>query len=191
MLIGVFAATDVFLFYVFFEAMLIPMYFIIGSRRHAAIFVRGTEVLAVQPVRRPADAGRGDRALCRSVATRSCTRRCSTCTSACNDERWLFLGFFVAFAIKAPLWPFHTWLPDAAAESPVGGTVLLVGVLDKVGTFGFLRYCLELFPNAVALVHAGGADARGHRGLVRRTYKRSARRTCCGWWHTSRCRTSA
>jgi NADH-quinone oxidoreductase subunit M len=65
-----------------------------------------------------------------------------------NDERWLFLGFFVAFAVKAPLWPFHTWLPDAAAESPVGGTVLLVGVLDKVGTFGFLRYCLDLFPNA-------------------------------------------
>jgi NADH-quinone oxidoreductase subunit M len=63
-------------------------------------------------------------------------------------EKALFLGFFVAFAIKAPLWPFHTWLPDAAAEAPTGGAVLLVGVLDKVGTFGFLRYCLELFPNA-------------------------------------------
>ena len=60
----------------------------------------------------------------------------------------LFLGFFIAFAIKAPLFPFHTWLPDAGAESPVGGAVLLVGVLDKVGTFGFLRYCLPLFPDA-------------------------------------------
>jgi NADH-quinone oxidoreductase subunit M len=60
----------------------------------------------------------------------------------------LFLGFFIAFAIKAPLFPFHTWLPDAGAEAPIGGAVLLVGVLDKVGTFGFLRYCLPLFPYA-------------------------------------------
>jgi NADH-quinone oxidoreductase subunit M len=60
----------------------------------------------------------------------------------------LFLGFFIAFAIKAPLFPFHTWLPDAGAEAPVGGAVLLVGILDKVGTFGFLRYCLPLFPYA-------------------------------------------
>ena len=63
-------------------------------------------------------------------------------------QKWLFLGFFIAFAIKAPLVPFHTWLPDAGAEAPVGGAVLLVGVLDKVGTFGFLRYCLPLFPDA-------------------------------------------
>jgi NADH-quinone oxidoreductase subunit M len=65
-----------------------------------------------------------------------------------NTERLLFLGFFIAFAIKAPLVPFHTWLPDAGAEAPVGGAALLVGVLDKVGTFGFLRYCLPLFPDA-------------------------------------------
>jgi NADH-quinone oxidoreductase subunit M len=63
-------------------------------------------------------------------------------------QKLLFLGFFIAFAIKAPLVPFHTWLPDAGAEAPVGSAVLLVGVLDKVGTFGFLRYCLPLFPDA-------------------------------------------
>ena len=63
-------------------------------------------------------------------------------------QKLLFLGFFVAFAIKAPLVPFHTWLPDAGSEAPIGGAVLLVGVLDKVGTFGFLRYCLPLFPDA-------------------------------------------
>jgi NADH-quinone oxidoreductase subunit M len=63
-------------------------------------------------------------------------------------QKWLFLGFFIAFAIKAPLVPFHTWLPDAGAEAPAGGAALLVGVLDKVGTFGFLRYCLPLFPQA-------------------------------------------
>jgi NADH-quinone oxidoreductase subunit M len=61
-------------------------------------------------------------------------------------QKWLFLGFFIAFAIKAPLWPFHTWLPDAATSAQPGAAVLLVGVLDKVGTFGMLRYCLELFP---------------------------------------------
>ncbi len=65
-----------------------------------------------------------------------------------STQIWLFLGFFVAFAIKAPLVPLHTWLPDAGAEAPIGAGVLLVGVLDKVGTFGFLRYCLPLFPLA-------------------------------------------
>jgi len=65
-----------------------------------------------------------------------------------GTQRWLFLGFFVAFAIKAPLWPFHTWLPDAATAAQPGAAVLLVGVLDKVGTFGMIRYCLELFPSA-------------------------------------------
>jgi NADH-quinone oxidoreductase subunit M len=65
-----------------------------------------------------------------------------------STERLLFLGFFAAFAIKAPLWPLHTWLPDAAAEAPPGGAVLLVGVMDKVGTFGMIRLCLPLFPDA-------------------------------------------
>jgi NADH-quinone oxidoreductase subunit M len=67
---------------------------------------------------------------------------------ATSTERWLFLGFFLAFAIKAPFFPFHTWLPDAGAAAPAGPAALLVGVLDKVGTFGILRYCLPLFPNA-------------------------------------------
>jgi NADH-quinone oxidoreductase subunit M len=65
-----------------------------------------------------------------------------------ETQKWLFLGFFIAFAIKAPLWPLHTWLPDAASEAPPSSSVLLVGVLDKVGTFGMLRLCLPLFPDA-------------------------------------------
>jgi NADH-quinone oxidoreductase subunit M len=65
-----------------------------------------------------------------------------------NTARWLFLGFFIAFAIKAPFFPFHTWLPDAGGAAPAGAAALLVGVLDKVGTFGILRYCLPLFPEA-------------------------------------------
>jgi NADH-quinone oxidoreductase subunit M len=63
-------------------------------------------------------------------------------------QKLLFLGFFFAFAIKAPLWPFHTWLPDAAGQAQPGTSVLLIGVLDKVGTFGMIRYCLEIFPAA-------------------------------------------
>jgi NADH-quinone oxidoreductase subunit M len=65
-----------------------------------------------------------------------------------DTARWLFLGFFIAFAVKAPFFPFHTWLPDAGGAAPAGAAALLVGVLDKVGTFGILRYCLPLFPEA-------------------------------------------
>ena len=65
-----------------------------------------------------------------------------------TTERLLFLGFFFAFAIKAPLWPVHTWLPDAAAEARPATAVLLIAVLDKVGTFGMIRFCLPLFPEA-------------------------------------------
>jgi NADH-quinone oxidoreductase subunit M len=65
-----------------------------------------------------------------------------------STERWLFLGFFVAFAVKAPMWPVHTWLPDAAANSTPGTSVLLVSILDKIGTFGMIRFCLGLFPEA-------------------------------------------
>ena len=86
---------------------------------------------------------------------------------------WLFLGFFIAFAIKAPLFPFHTWLPDAGAEAPVGGAALLVGVLDKVGTFGFLRYCLPLFPDASRYFAPLGARAGA--------WSASSTRRCWRW----------
>ena len=150
MMIGVFAATDVFLFYVFFEAMLIPMYFIIGSfggpqRSYAAVkfllyslFGGLLMLAAVIGLFVVSDGGDHAFLFTNLVGTQMGT----------GVERLLFLGFFVAFAIKAPLWPVHTWLPDAAAEAPPGGAVLLVGVLDKVGTFGMIRYCLPLFPNA-------------------------------------------
>ena len=148
MMVGVFAATDVFLFYVFFEAMLIPMYFLIGSfggprRQYAAVKFFLYSLL-------------GGLIMLASViglyfATSARTFDFSQLVAGNIDpglQKWLFLGFFVGFAIKAPLVPFHTWLPDAGAEAPVGGAALLVGVLDKVGTFGFLRYCLPLFPDA-------------------------------------------
>ncbi len=151
-MIGVFSATDVFLFYVFFEAMLVPVYFLIGRyggarRNYAAMkfllysLFGGLLMLASL--------------IGLYVVSADLTGTGTfdfTALAALNipvdTQKWLFVGFFVAFAIKAPLVPFHTWLPDAAAESTPGTAVLLVGVLDKVGTFGMLRYCLELFPDA-------------------------------------------
>jgi len=151
MLIGVFAATDVFLFYVFFEAMLIPMYFLIGSyggprRQYAAVkfllfsltggLLMLAAVIGLYVV--SADQGQGTFAF----------DQLTQLDISLPVQIALFSGFFIAFAIKAPLWPFHTWLPSAGAEAPVGTAVLLVGVMDKVGTFGFLRYNLPLFPDA-------------------------------------------
>ncbi len=152
MMVGVFAATDIFLFYVFFEAMLVPMYFLIGSfggprRQYAAVkfflysLVGGLVMLAAVIglyVVSSSELGEGTFAF-------DALRQLDIDPGV---QKLLFLGFFVAFAIKAPLVPLHTWLPDSAAEAPIGGAVLLVGVLDKVGTFGFLRYCLPLFPDA-------------------------------------------
>ena len=151
MMIGVFAATDVFLFYVFFEAMLIPVYFLIGGygvgeRAQAAMkfllyslfggllmlaSIIGLYVIAGNQIGRTFD------------ISKLATLQIDSLT-----QNLLFLGFFIAFAIKAPLWPLHTWLPDAAKSATPGTSVLLLGVLDKVGTFGMIRYCITLFPDA-------------------------------------------
>lgn len=155
MTIGAFAARDVFLFYVFFEAMLIPMYFIIGGRggarrSYAAVkfllysLFGGLLMLAAVIVLGALSAS-GDGGMSFFIPD------LVALDIGFSTQLWLFLGFFVAFAIKAPMWPFHTWLPDAAGEAPpAGGAVLLVGVLDKVGTFGMLVLCLPLFPDAAA-----------------------------------------
>src|SRR4051812_17189182 len=151
--IGVFGSLDVFLFYVLFEAMLIPIYFLIGSyggprRSYAAVkfllyslagglLMLGAVIALFVVSSHQLGHGPFDY---RTLATQL--------HLSDGEQNALFLGFFIAFAIKAPLWPFHTWLPDAAAEAPTGVAVMLVGVLDKVGTFGFLRFCIPLFPDA-------------------------------------------
>ena len=156
-MIGVFAATDVFLFYVMFEVMLVPMYFLIGAyggvrRTYAATkfflysLLGGLLMLAsvigiyVASAGIRPQGGTLDWAELRKIAPQI----------PLSTQLWIFAGFAVAFAIKAPLVPLHTWLPDAGAEAPVGAGTLLVGVLDKVGTFGFLRICLPLLPLASA-----------------------------------------
>ncbi|MFE7633363.1 NADH-quinone oxidoreductase subunit M [Kitasatospora sp. NPDC057518] len=165
MVVVSFYATDVFVFYVFFEAMLIPMYFLIGGfgdraggpesarqRSYAAVkfllynLLGGLVMLAavIGLYVTAQDQGFG-------------TFDLPTLTSAIADgrlqltgtaEKALFLGFFFAFAVKAPLWPLHTWLPNAMGESTAGTAVLITAVVDKVGTFAMLRFCLGLFPNA-------------------------------------------
>ncbi len=150
--VGVFAATDVFLFYVLFEATLIPIYFLIGGfggpqRSYAAVkfllysLLGGLLMLASVVglyVVSSRTAG-GPSYLLQDLMNTGMSQ---------NTGRWLFLGFFVAFAVKAPMWPVHTWLPDAASEATPGTSVLLVSVLDKIGTFGMMRFCLGLFPEA-------------------------------------------
>jgi NADH-quinone oxidoreductase subunit M len=154
MMMGTFAATDVFLFYVFFEAMLIPMYFMIGSfgvgpRQYAAVkfllySLLGGLLMLVAVIALYVYSTES------AVTGHHGTFIFYTLTHIALSsavQKWLFLGFFIAFAIKAPMWPFHTWLPDATASAQPGAAVLMLGVMDKVGTFGMIRYCLELFPD--------------------------------------------
>jgi NADH-quinone oxidoreductase subunit M len=186
MMIGVFAATDVFLFYVFFEAMLVPMYFMIGSygvgkRQYAAVkfllysllggllMLVAVIALYVYSARSAATGYHGSFLFSELIRV----------SLSPTVSKWLFLGFFIAFAIKAPLWPFHTWLPDATDAAQPGAAVLMLGMMDKVGTFGMLRYCFELFPAgakyftplvltlAVISILYGAIVAIGQAGLKR------------------------
>jgi NADH-quinone oxidoreductase subunit M len=151
-MVGVFAATDVFLFYVFFEAMLIPVYFLIGRfggarRQYAAMkfllfSLAGGLVMLVAVIALYLQGPGGTDGFL--------IERLTGLSMDPTTERLLFVGFFLAFAVKAPMVPFHTWLPDAATESTAATATLLVGVLDKVGTFGMIRFCLQLFPEASA-----------------------------------------
>jgi NADH-quinone oxidoreductase subunit M len=151
-MVGVFAAIDLFLFYVFWEATLIPMYFLIGvwggpRRIYAAVkFILYTmagsllmlvAILALYFLNRQAT-GEASFNLFQLLQLEL----------PLSTQRWLFLAFFLAFAIKVPLFPFHTWLPDAHVEAPTPGSVILAAVLLKMGTYGFVRFCLPLFPQA-------------------------------------------
>lgn len=149
-MVGIFAARDVFLFYVLFEAMLIPLYFMIGGfggaqRRYAAVkfllySLTGGLIMLVAVVALYFVGPGGEQAFL--------TDNLTGLELPVGAERLMFLGFFLAFAIKAPMVPVHTWLPDVAESARAGTTALLVAVLDKIGTFGMITLCLALFPNA-------------------------------------------
>lgn len=152
-MLGVFVALDLFLFYVFWELMLIPMYFIIGvwggeRRLYAAIkfFVYtflGSLLMLVAILTAYYLVGRATGEY--SFAYDHLLRNLGYLRPAAF---WLFAAFALAFAIKVPVFPFHTWLPDAHVEAPTAGSVILAGILLKMGTYGFLRFALPLFPEA-------------------------------------------
>ncbi|WP_066903294.1 NADH-quinone oxidoreductase subunit M [Mycolicibacterium houstonense] len=156
-------ALDILLFYVFFEAMLIPMYFLIGGfgghrtqASKAAVkfllynlfggLVMLAAVIGLYVVTASSDIGGGTSG---TFDFRAIVAAVSSGEFVINPAvaNFLFLGFMFAFAVKAPLWPFHRWLPDAAVEATPASAVLMMAIMDKVGTFGMLRYCLPLFPD--------------------------------------------
>jgi NADH-quinone oxidoreductase subunit M len=147
-MIGTFAALDLILFYVFWELMLIPMYLLIGiwgsqNRVYATVkffvytFAASVLMLVAILFVYFNDGGTFDYVLARSALQ-----------VTAEQGRWLFLAFALAFAVKVPMFPLHTWLPDAHTEAPTAGSVILAGVLLKMGTFGFFRYAMPLFPEA-------------------------------------------
>jgi NADH-quinone oxidoreductase subunit M len=153
-MIGVFISLDLFLFYVFWDAMLIPMYFLIGiwgydQRIYAAVkfmlYTMAGSVLMLVAIL--------GLAYMHSEATGNYSfdlLKLYTLQIAPDTQRWFFLAFALAFAIKVPLFPFHTWLPDAHVQAPTAGSVILAGVLLKMGTYGLVRFAFPLFPVAAA-----------------------------------------
>jgi NADH-quinone oxidoreductase subunit M len=148
LMIGVFAAQDLFLFYIFFEAGLIPMYLIIGvwggaNRIYAAYkfflyTLLGSVVMLIAMLWMVNEAGTTD------IPT------LMAYDFPPEAQTWLWLAFFASFAVKMPMWPVHTWLPDAHVQAPTAGSVILAGVLLKMGGYGFIRFSLPMFPEASA-----------------------------------------
>ena len=148
LMIGVFAAQDLFLFYIFFEAGLIPMYLIIGiwggadriyaSYKFFLYTLLGSVLMLIAMLWMARTAGTTD------IPT------LMAYDFPVRAQTWLFLAFFASFAVKMPMWPVHTWLPDAHVQAPTAGSVILAGVLLKMGGYGFLRFSLPMFPEASA-----------------------------------------
>ena len=150
-MIALFAARDVFLFYIFFELMIVPMYFLIGryggaGREKAAMkfllySILGGLIMLVGVIGLYVEGPQGPDNYLLDTLTGGLSLDSGV-------QMLFFLSFFIGFAIKAPMWPVHTWLPDTTEKAPAGTSTLLVGVLDKLGTFGMIAICLPLFPDA-------------------------------------------
>ena len=148
LMVGMFAASDFLLFYMFFEAVLIPMYIIIGvwggpRRVYASLkfflyTFAGSVLMLLALLFMWRQAGTTDMAVLMHTPF------------SYGMQYWLFLAFFASFAVKVPMWPVHTWLPDAHVEAPTAGSVILAGVLLKMGAYGFLRFSVPMLPLAAA-----------------------------------------
>ncbi len=148
LMIGVFAAQDLFLFYIFFEAGLIPMYLIIGvwggaeriyaSYKFFLYTLLGSVLMLIAMLWMANEAGSTDIPTLMAYGFDPAA------------QKWLWLAFFASFAVKMPMWPVHTWLPDAHVQAPTAGSVILAGVLLKMGGYGFIRFSLPMFPEASA-----------------------------------------
>ena len=146
LVMGTFLATDLLIFYIFFEAVLLPMYFIIGiwggQRRVYAAFkfflytLAGSVLMLIAIMAMMSEIGSSN------------MLDITGSTFSRTWQIWLWLAFFISFAVKMPMWPVHTWLPDAHVEAPTAGSVILAGVLLKMGGYGFIRFLLPMFPEA-------------------------------------------
>jgi NADH-quinone oxidoreductase subunit M len=149
LMLGVFAAQDLFLFYVFFEGGLIPMYLIIGiwggverikaSYKFFLYTLFGSVLMLIAMIYMVVDAGT------------TSIPALMTHDFPVDVQKWLWLAFFASFAVKMPMWPVHTWLPDAHVQAPTAGSVILAGVLLKMGGYGFIRFSLPMFPEGSAM----------------------------------------
>jgi NADH-quinone oxidoreductase subunit M len=152
-MLGVFVARDLFLFYVMWELMLIPMYFIVGiwggERRLYASIKFFIYTMAGSLLMLVAILYIGSHVLTDMKMTFDYDLLLKKSFFSANTAKYLFLAFFLAFAVKVPMFPFHTWLPDAHVEAPTAGSVILAAIMLKMGTFGFLRFVLPLFPTVV------------------------------------------
>jgi NADH-quinone oxidoreductase subunit M len=153
-MLGVFLALDLFLFYVMWEVMLIPMYFIIGiwggdRRIYASLkFFLYTMIGSLLMLVAIIYLGLASRSPETGLPSFNYDHVIQSAVLSATEAKWLFGAFFLAFAVKVPMFPFHTWLPDAHVEAPTAGSVVLASIMLKLGTFGFLRLAVPLFPSA-------------------------------------------